>query len=206
MRTSQPAIPDPGQAESAQTVADRRAASRTRTIYRIAHVRSATDAGLARVRNISDAGMRLAIGIAVAAGDTLEVSLSDDLAFEGKVAWADNGECGLEFLRSVDSNEVLRRVAEDTRLGRARAPRLPVSHPAVVTSERGVHVTRLHDISQRGMKLANDGKFTPGLSVKVAIGPGIERRGIVRWVRDDFAGVMLTEPFSIEELGSMRAL
>ena len=73
-------------------------------------------------------------------------------------------------------------------------------------SEQGLCVAHLHDVSQRGMKIGHDGSFFPGMAVKVMMGPGIERRGIVRWSHDNLAGLILTEPFQIYELGSASAL
>ena len=187
-------------------VAERRDASRTRTVYRVARVRSETDQGLARVRNISDGGMRLAVGLSMNVGDIIEISMSEKLLFEGRVVWTADGECGVEFSDPVDSAEALRCTAEEIRSGKGRPLRLPIGNPVVVESERGMHVTRLHDISMRGMKIGHDGSFEPGLAVKVTLAPDIERRGIVRWVRGDFAGVVLIETFTLKELGSASAL
>jgi hypothetical protein len=188
------------------TIGDRRSDKRTRTIYRIARVRARDDEGLARIRNISDGGMRLTIAIPVAAGDAIEVSLSDALLFKGSVVWTENGECGVQFAECVDSIAMLKSAAAEARVGASRPPRLSASLPAVVVTERGLRVTHLHDISQRGMKIANDGSFTPGLAVKVMIGPQVERRGYVRWVDGSLAGLILIEPFTVEELGSINAL
>jgi hypothetical protein len=62
---------------------------------------------------------------------------------------------------------------------------------------------QVHDISQRGMKIEHDGSFKEGLAVTVMVAPGVERRAYVRWVRDKFTGLMLTSPFSVEDLGSV---
>jgi len=205
MDTESPALTTAS--ENFPTVApDQRASSRTRTVMRVARIRSSDDEGLARVRNISDGGMRLAIGIPVAAGDLLEVSLSDSVVLHGRVVWSASGECGLEFSETVDSNEALRIAAEEARLGKARAPRLAISLVAVLLSEHGLRVIRLRDISQRGMKIAHNGDLRPGLSVKIMVSPGVERRGVVRWVDNDLAGLILIEPFSVRELGSVNAL
>ncbi len=187
-------------------VDDRRGASRTRTVYRVARVRARDDEGLARIRNISDGGMRLTIGIPVVAGDGIEVAMSDTLAFNGRVAWAENGECGVQFAEWVDSVEALRVTVDRTRKNLHRPPRLAAAVPAVVRTERGLRVTHLYDISQRGVKISHDGSLTPGLPVKVTIGPGLERQGYVRWSHESLAGLILTEPFTVEELGSIRGL
>lgn len=188
------------------TFEDRRGDTRIRTVYRIARLQAESDVGLARVRNISDGGMRLSIGMALSPGDRVVVALSETLILEGHVVWAEDAECGIQFIEGVDSRDVLRRAAEEARLRTARPPRLSLSHPIVVVSERGMHVTHVYDVSQRGMKIGHDGHLAPDVSVKIILGPGIERRGTVRWVRDNLAGLILTEPFSVQELGSTKAL
>jgi len=187
-------------------VQERRGADRVRTVFRVARVRSRADEGLARVQNISDTGIRLTTGLSPEVGETLEIWLTDNLICLGRVAWVDEAACGVEFLHMIDCVDALRRAAEEARLGKVRPPRLPMSQPVVVFSERGLCVTRLYDVSQRGMKIGNNGDFQPGVSVKVVLAPGMERRGCIRWVRNDMAGVILTEPFSVQELGSANKL
>jgi hypothetical protein len=190
----------------AHLVEDRRDTQRMRTVYRIARVRTQKDEGLARVRNISDGGLRLSIGIDVEVGELVEVTFSQTLGLTGRVVWVKDGECGLKFVDWVDSIAVLRTAAEETRAGKSRPPRLHAARTALVSSERGLRATRIQDISQRGMKITHDGSFTPGLPVKIVLGSGVERRGNIRWVDGKMAGVILTEQFSVEELGSVSAL
>lgn len=185
---------------------ERRASHRTRTVYRIARVHANDDEGLGRIRDISDEGMKVSLGIPVTLGDTVSVALSDTLTLDGRVVWTNGEECGLKFAAPIDSIDVLHRTAEAIRSGEARAPRLATGLRAVVASERGLRAARISDVSQRGMKVVHDGSFTPGLSVKVTLASGLQRRGVVRWVRDSVAGLMLTEPFSIQDLRSVSAL
>lgn len=190
----------------AQPVGDRRATLRARAVCKVARVQTSEDQGLARIRNISDGGMRLALRLAAQPGDLIDVALTESLVVAGRVVWNQNGDCGLEFLEFIDSASVLRLSAEEARDGKIRAPRLYTAQPIVISSERGLRLTYLHDISQRGMKIADQGIFTPGLAVTAMIGPKMERSGYVRWVQNGFAGLILTDPLSVEELGSVRAL
>lgn len=52
----------------------------------------------------------------------------------------------------------------------------------------------------------HDGSLTEGLNVKITLASGLDRCGIVRWVKDKVAGVMLLEPLSVEALGSVQTL
>jgi hypothetical protein len=185
---------------------DRREAARVRTVYRIAPVAVGNDRGLARVRNISDGGMRLNLGLTVFLGDRVRVGLSDSLVIEGTVVWTNGDECGLKFDRTIDSIGALRESCAERRLPDARAPRLPTAITALASSERGSRSVKVCDVSQRGMKIKHDGSFTPGISVKLTLPSGIERRGVVRWSKNGVAGILLTETFSQRDLGNVGAL
>lgn len=186
--------------------ADRRADRRYRAVYRIAPVHTDHDYGMARVRNISDGGMAIDIGFPVCLGDRIWLTLADDVVLGGRVVWSRDGECGVGFDAPVDSVRVLRDTAATARAPHARAPRLPIERTAIASSEAGVHAVEVRDVSQRGMTLAHDGQFTPGVRVKVRLGSGVERRGVVRWAHDGLAGLLLTEPFTPQELGAVSAL
>jgi hypothetical protein len=68
------------------------------------------------------------------------------------------------------------------------------------------HQTLVSDISQRGMKVTHDGRLRPGLSVRVILRCGANKAGIVRWANDTLAGLLLSEPFSVDDLGSKLSL
>jgi hypothetical protein len=56
------------------------------------------------------------------------------------------------------------------------------------------------------MKVTQVDEFRPGLRVKVTVGNGRERKAVVRWAKDETAGLYLLDPFSVEELGSAAKL
>lgn len=184
---------------------DRRRSERLRTVYRIARVQVEDREGLAQIRNVSDEGMKIDLGLSVTLNQWVRIWLSDTVSLDGQVVWTHGAECGMKFAQPVDSSAILRDTAEESRHGEGRAPRVKTKMLAVVSSEQGIRPARVKDVSQRGMKLVHDGSFTPGLAVKVSLESGIERRGIVRWVKDEFAGLILTEMFSVQELKWINA-
>lgn len=194
------------QEHDASPTPDRRATARVQTVMRVGRAISDNDHGLARVRNISDDGVGLRLQIPVMLNDALTLELAEGVELSGRVVWTAGNDCGLKFDRSIDCAALLTDLARCAQQGSSRPIRLPVSISAVTRGENGIRLTHVSDISQRGMKLRNDGTFTEGLHVKVTLPSGLERRGVVRWSKDNFAGVMLTEPFSAEELGSIRNL
>lgn len=182
---------------------ERRDGQRLRTVYRIARVHAAGKYGLARVHDISNEGLMLSTQLQVALGSVMAVDLSETCSLSGRVAWHDAGRCGLKLSVPIDSPALLRRLYEEQQRPGARQLRLPFEKSVVVTSELGVQIARARDISQRGIKLVHDGRFSPGLHVKLQIAPAIERRGVVRWSRDGVAGCILSEYLSVHDLGSI---
>lgn len=188
------------------TSADRRAADRLQTVFRVCRIITAQDEGIARIRNISDWGAGLRMPIPVCVSDSVALELVDGVALRGQVIWARGEEFGLQFDQPIDSAELLAALAVGARCGITRPVRLPIFAAALTRSERGLRKVQMVDISQRGLKLVHDGSLTEGLRLKVTLPCGLDRPGVVRWTRDDRAGVLLLEPLSVEMLGSARSL
>ena len=186
-------------------VSERRSNNRVKTVFRVARVITATDEGLARLRNISDQGARLRMLIPLPLWDVLIVQLTDGMELSGHVVWTEGDEFGLKFDHPISCADLLAILAAGARSGTTRPVRLPVATTVVTRSERGVRRAEVIDISQRGIKLTHDGSLTEGLHLKVTLPSGLDRLGIVRWTRDNMAGVMILEPLSVEELGSARS-
>lgn len=195
----------PGQDLSAAQP-DRRSGQRVRTIYRVAHLITAADNGLARVFNISDEGLGLRTPMPLSVGEAVAVRLSEDQLLEGRVAWTEGLECGLELNEPIDSDALLRGIGSSSCQLNPRALRLKLNKPVISHSQLGPSKVILCDVSLRGMKIRHDGSLTEGLRVKVVLGSGLERQGVVRWSQEGIAGVMLLDPFSPSELGSIRHL
>ncbi|AKH44103.1 hypothetical protein FHS61_001422 [Altererythrobacter atlanticus] len=185
---------------------NRRDDERTRTIYRLVQILSGDDEGLARCRNISDGGAALHLTMPVQLNDHVCLNFSPSVSLEGQVVWVNGSDCGVKFLDKVDSSDLLRTTSAELRAEGARPPRLKADVPAWVYHEGRTCVTRTHDVSQRGVKLSHRGEFTPGLKVRVLLPGGGEKDGIVRWSQENIAGLQLLDPFSVEDLGSVRAL
>ena len=185
---------------------DRRGSHRFRTVYRVAKVQRDDDVGLWRVRNISDHGMMLATSVPVAAPERLQVALSEHCWLPARVAWAEADCCGVALEQPVDACGLLRRLAEERQKAGYRSPRLPLHTRALVSGEHGVTTVRLSDLSQCGVGFCHDGRFHAGMALKLLLGGGIERQGIVRWADDGRAGLLLTQPLACTDLESVRRL
>jgi hypothetical protein len=186
--------------------AELRDTARHRTVYRVVPVRTARDCGLARLRNLSDSGLALDIAFPVCCGEHISLALSEEVVLGGRVVWTSGGSCGVRLYQSIDSLAALRQSADLARSPRGRPPRLPIGRLAFASGECGLRSVEVRDVSQRGMEIRHDGGFAPGLRVKLVLGAGVERRGVVRWTKDGLAGVLLVETFAARELGSIATL
>ncbi len=185
---------------------DRRRGSRHVTVFFIARMTCGGDQGFGRVLNISDGGMMISARVPLMLGDAVTVVLSEIGTLTGNVVWRDSDWAGLKLTTPIDSLALLNRLNEERRHSRRRSLRLPVDKPAVAMSEFGIQVVRLRDLSQRGAKVIHDGRFYPGLSVKIQVTPGHDRRGFVRWSSDGIAGLEFLEVLSVDDLSSAKAI
>lgn len=188
---------------------ERREDNRHCTVFRIARIARESDAGLWRVRNISDHGMMLATTVAVSPGEPLQIALSDTITLVGKVVWARDGRCGVEFDAPVDALDILRQLAAERQSGDYRPPRLPVHGRALAVTEDGDHDVEIENLSQNGAGVIHAGGLETGTELLLVLGEDIRRRGIVRWSRSDpqgnwRAGIWFAPPLAPGDLESIR--
>lgn len=181
---------------------DRRESCRFHTVMRVARVTRARDVGLWRIRNISDGGLMLLTNVPVRPGERLKIALSETVEFGARVAWWDGERCGVTFDKPIDCAELLGRLVAEQKAPGYRPLRLPVNIRAVAYCDKGLHSVHLHNLSQHGAGFSHDGCFEPGMATKLHFADGIEHRGVVRWVENGEAGMILTEPFPCEQLES----
>ncbi len=191
---------------AAETKPDRRHGSRHVTVFFIARMMCGCDQGFGRVLNISDGGMMISARLPLTLGDEVTVDLSDNCTLTGTVVWRDSDWAGVKLTTPIDSLALLNRLNEERRHSRRRSLRLPVDKPVIAMSELGIQVVRLRDLSQRGAKIAHDGRLYPGLAVKIRVAPQHDRRGYVRWSRDGIAGLEFLEVLSVDDLSSAKAI
>lgn len=185
---------------------ERRDGDRSLTTYRLVRVRHRHDEGLARCRNISDSGMKLELTMDIAAGERIEIIFSQTAILPGQVIWVDGRSCGVQFAQRIDSEKLLASTAVEGRSPGARPPRLRVETTAIISYDDVAQEVVVEDVSLRGMKILHDGELGPGLRILIALKGQSKRHGVVRWSRGRSAGLMLLEPFSVEELGSLRSI
>jgi len=189
-----------------KTPSDRRSSQRTLAIYRLVQVESGGDRGFARCRNISDSGVRLELSMPLEVDHTLRVSFSPRNVLSGRVVWKEGNSFGIAFEGEIDSAAVLRKSADELHGDCARAMRLEANLPARVSLDGAKRDTMVMDISLRGVKITHDGTLRRGMTITVILACGAQRDGTVRWSKGALAGVYFSEPFSVDELGSIGTL
>lgn len=184
--------------------ADRRSDPRFLIVCRLVKVEHAGVEGLGRCRNISDGGARLELHMELHLGEHVSIAFSPVDIVSGSIVWVAGNDYGVAFDAPIDCLEVLADASRDPVP--PRAPRLTTNLPAKIAYPSRARPTVVSDLSVRGTKIASTQEFHPGLHVRVILSGGREIKGVVRWTRDNIAGVMLIEPSSIEELGSVKRL
>lgn len=187
--------------------ADRRAQDRYRTICRVARVRRAHDIGLWRVHNLSDAGAMLAADVAMLAGETIEIALSETIRVAGTIAWVRQGRCGVAFDAAVDAAALLKRLGEEQRAEDYRAMRLPIECEARVVLAEGTRPIDLIDLSQQGAGYSYAAVLEPGTELELLLRRGtLRRRALVRWSQGARGGLWFTVPLDRADLESVLRL
>lgn len=185
---------------------ERRSSPRIRSVFFVVRVTRDADAGLFLVRNISDVGMSLVAHVELQVGERLSIALSDDVSITGSVAWCEGQFCGVEFDEPVDCESFLKSFSKAKRDHQRAAMRLPVMKRATSYSMAGIHSVQVTNVSPRGVGLAHDGALRSGMFISLVLESGATRRGAVCWSKNGQAGVLLSEPFTLEELESASAL
>lgn len=185
---------------------DRRDGPRLRAVCRIAKIVRVDDAGLWMVRNISDGGMMLTTGVAVTPGEDITIILGERTSIEGRVAWVEDGKCGVTFFEEIDGEQVLRELAEDQASRDYRPPRIEIEAEALARLDHRLQPIQLVNLSQYGAGIIHNGSVAAGMRLDLLLASGIRREAIVRWSHANRAGLWLTQPLDRAQLESVRHL
>lgn len=180
----------------------RRAAARTTSIYRPVIIEVGDFAGFCLVRNLSPMGMLGTVYAEFAPNQPIAIDFSPEHHVEGAIIWSRNDQVGVQFSHEIDVLHILRelgRSAADARI--ARAPRLQIQCPVELSTEDGVVITGLIDISQRGIKVGLS-TLKAGAEVTVRLPAFPPQTAIVRWVNRGTAGLNFIRPLDFGKLAA----
>lgn len=185
---------------------DRRVGERHLTLFRVGTMLVDDRRELCLIKNISAGGAMLRLytgGLEV--GQELTVELKCGQPLQGRVAWVQEPNVGLEFAEPID---VIAMLSQSEDGPRPRMPRIETS--SFVTIREGANIVRGRacDISQGGIKVETAASFGRNAAVVITL-PGLTPQpGVVRWTDGDYAGVtfnrLLPLPTLIEWLRAQR--
>lgn len=190
----------------AELYPDRRGEVRFVTVYRLVKVEHGGDEGLGRCRNISDGGAKVELHMDLGLNSRVTIAFSPTQLVKGRVTWINGHEYGIVFDAPIDCMTIVGQREVRASTTKPRPPRLKTRLPAQIAYDGGTCRSIVSEISVRGMRIATATAFTPGLRVRVILEGGRECEGVVRWSRDNIAGLMLLDPIAVEDLGSVRRL
>lgn len=180
---------------------------RLSTVNRVARLLVADEAGLVRIHTISNDGVELSSIMDLPLGHIIRLDFSETVSMRAVVNAREGGRYRMAFQYKINCAELLRQLVAEARSSRARPLRLktpPIR--AKFESLNGIRHLELENISQRGMRVRNDGSFEPELPLWIQLPNGRECRGIVRWTRAGSAGLQLLDVLSANELGGVTRL
>jgi len=191
------------QSESAQQV-ERRRDVRHATTLQIAKL--ATDHGeeLCILRDISSGGAKAVVYRPLAPGERVLLVLKTAHEIRGHVAWCSDDIVGISFDRRVAVLELLAHRALNRFGRRIRPPRLAVDLMAVFEVDDDRTEVRIRDVSQAGMRIAVNRLLGDGQACALVVPAMGKRSAIVRWCRNDEAGIAFKQPLTYPEFAMWR--
>ncbi len=188
--------------EHTPSALDRRTGQRYMTVLQAGKLVTENFQELCLIRNISSGGMMAEIFADVGEGEIVGVEFKAGTIVEGVVRWVREGRSGIEFLEKIDVHEVL--APHHGRMS-PRSPRLEIDGMATLEIEDEEFELPVVDISQGGIKVANQHPIEPGLDVIVNIDGLPLRASVVRWVDEDYAGISFNNIMPLSQVAYWAA-
>lgn len=179
---------------------ERRMEERLRALLPVAKLVLDGGADLCRVRNISAGGLMAETMKSHPVGARVRIEFNSHQQLPGEIVWTRETSCGVKFDQDVDLRELLANRPK-RRLGQvARPPRLDISCSAELLVEGVVYRTEVRDISLGGIKVAISDWNCVNKPVLVTLDSLRPVKGVIRWYKAGYAGIVFKRPLSFEEL------
>lgn len=168
---------------------EQRRSDRTPASLRVVKVQCEHYEGSARLQNISDEGMMLRHSLPICFGDVITVQITNADGVEGTVVWTSRDACGVRLSLPIDKGGLLAQWAKGSCSGGIQP--VGVMTDDAAQREGKINLVEMGGSSPRAEQVHTSG-FVEGLPVKVVLGEGLERRGVMRWSKGGIAGIHLT--------------
>ena len=179
---------------------ERRRDPRHLTILRVGALISPAGRELCLIRNISAGGLMAHVYSHHAKGEAVSVELKGNDPIEGKVAWVEESNIGIQFNKQIDVAEMLSNNASLENGLQPRLPRVEVDRLATVRCGARLCGVNTRDISQGGVKVETDEPLELGAQVVITMEKFRPVAGVVRWCGGGMAGIAFHQLLPFGEL------
>ncbi len=152
------------------------------------------------VRKISAGGAILHVDQPAEPGERLELELMSGEQLVGTVAWCRGSEVGLRFDSQVDVFAIIAQDIVSQPGERRRMPRVEVTCPALLEAVGRTELVTARDVSQGGAKIDVPFPLAAEQPVVVTLEGFRPVEGVVRWSRDNVAGIAFLPELRWQEL------
>jgi hypothetical protein len=152
------------------------------------------------VRKISAGGAILHCEHDLGIGERLELELLNGERLAGRVVWRSGADIGLSFDTQVDVFAIIARDIVNQPGERRRMPRVELVCQALLETDGGTELVTSRDISQGGMKIDVPFPLEPDQRVTVTLDGLHPVPGVVRWYRDNVAGIAFLPELGWQDL------
>ena len=157
---------------------------------------------LCLIRNISAGGIMAHVYSPLHEGQRVSVFLKSNHALNGRIAWARDGNVGIEFDERIDVEAMLSNPGMLENGWVPRMPRIEVDWLATVRAGAKTTWISLRDISQGGIKFESDELLRPHQPVVLTFDKFRSIDGVVRWFENGVGGIAFNELVPFSELMS----
>jgi hypothetical protein len=155
---------------------------------------------ICRIRNITAGGLMADTSSSHTVGTKIRIEFNSHQHVPGEVVWTRERSCGIKFDQGVDLRELLANRPARGRGQKPRPPRLDITCNAELLINGVMYRTQVRDISLGGLKVAISDWNCVGKDVVAKLESLRPVRGVIRWYKDGYAGIVFKRPLSFEEL------
>lgn len=153
-----------------------------------------------RIRNISAGGAMTETSSSHPIGTRVRIEFSSHQHLPGQIVWTRETSCGIKFDENIDIRELLANRPARSNGEKPRPPRLDITCNAELSVEGIVYRTQVRDISLGGLKIAISDWNCVNKQVVVTLESLRPVKGVIRWYKDGYAGIVFKRPLTFEEL------
>ncbi|PSO12771.1 MULTISPECIES: PilZ domain-containing protein [unclassified Sphingobium] len=170
---------------------ERRRSGRTPASLHMVMVQSEHHEGLARLQNISDDGMMLRHRLPICLEDVITMQIANADSVEGTVVWTSRDACGVRLSLPIEKGGLPPQWAKGSCGGVIKRVGGTTADADAVQGEGKIPLVEMGAFDPDAGNAHTPG-FVEGLPVKVVLGEGLERRGVLRWSKSGVASIHLT--------------